>query len=200
MSKRQQLIDTAFKLFYQHGINAVGINQVLEASGVAKQTLYNHFDSKESLVAAVVRARDDAYMNWFAGRLESVPKGTEALLAVFDAIDDWFNDRVQSLYSFHGCFFINTCSEFGSIDHPIHQQCANHKRNVFELIKGHASLVTPDPVDAERLANGIYMLKEGATVKAHVEGDRDAALKAKETVKLLLTYGVQNSKKDQVLP
>lgn len=192
MSRRQKLIDTAFELFYEHGINAVGINQVLETSGVAKQTLYNHFDSKESLVSAVVQARDEAYMNWFAGRLEAAPRGKEALLAVFDAVDDWTNDRVQSLYSFHGCFFINTCGEFGSVEHPIHQQCANHKRSVLELIRQHASLAATSPASAERLANGIYMLKEGATVKAHVEGDRKAALKAKETAKDLLAIYSSN--------
>ena len=43
MDKKEQLVATAFNLFYKYGIHAVGINRVLEESGIAKKTLYNHF-------------------------------------------------------------------------------------------------------------------------------------------------------------
>ena len=41
--KRSELVQTAFRLFYQQGIHATGINQILSESGIAKKTLYQHF-------------------------------------------------------------------------------------------------------------------------------------------------------------
>ncbi|WP_299666825.1 TetR/AcrR family transcriptional regulator [uncultured Psychromonas sp.] len=52
--KRQLLIDTALSLFYKKGINTIGINEILQVSGVAKNTLYNHFSSKEELILAAL--------------------------------------------------------------------------------------------------------------------------------------------------
>ncbi|HFG1889890.1 TPA: TetR/AcrR family transcriptional regulator, partial [Vibrio cholerae] len=46
--KRQLLIDTALNLFYKNGINSIGINEVISVSGIAKRTLYSHFESKEA--------------------------------------------------------------------------------------------------------------------------------------------------------
>jgi AcrR family transcriptional regulator len=72
--KRQQLIDTALPLFYEKGINSVGINEILSVSGIAKKTLYNHFTSKEELVLAALEQRNDnlmAYLRGFQTRLSS---------------------------------------------------------------------------------------------------------------------------------
>lgn len=179
MERRQVLVDTALRLFYQHGIHAIGINQVLEESGVAKQTLYNHFESKDSLVEAAVEHRDKLFFNWLESRMNRRPAGREALMEMFDAVDDWFNNRVPTLHHFYGCFFINTCGEYSDPEHPVHKRCAAHKRRVFELLKRHAVKAFSSDADAEECANGLFLLKEGAIVKAHVEGDLNAALKAK---------------------
>ena len=61
--KRTQLIDTALQLFYLQGIHAIGINEILATSGIAKKTLYNHFASKEALIQACVIERDKRFMH-----------------------------------------------------------------------------------------------------------------------------------------
>lgn len=180
MRKRQYLVDTAFRLFYEHGIHAVGINQVLQEAGVAKQTLYNHFECKDNLVVAVVERRDQVFFQWLENRLQQVPTGRDALLEIFSAIDDWINDRVEGLHRFHGCFFINTCGEYGDTSHPIHKQCAAHKLRVETLIHQHVQALGTGETESDRLTHGLFMLKEGAIIKAHVKGDRSAALQARQ--------------------
>ncbi|SDW66935.1 TetR/AcrR family transcriptional regulator [Marinobacter mobilis] len=179
MGRKQDLVDTALRLFYEHGIHAIGINQVLQEAGVAKQTLYNHFESKDSLVEAAVEHRDNLIFSWLETRMNSRPAGEEALLEMFDAVHDWFNNREPALPRFCGCFFINACGEYSDPEHPVHKRCAVHKARVFELLKMHAEKVCCSQAEAEQLANALFLLKEGAIVKAHVEGDLDAALKAK---------------------
>src|SRR5690606_14706542 len=137
MDKKELLVRTAFKLFYIHGIHAVGVNLVLAESGIAKRTLYHHFPSKEHLVEAAVRYRDRSYRAWLISRLENVPAGKSALLELFNAFDDWFHSRVPDIDHFNGCFFINASAEFGDRDNPIHRACAEHKADITASIRRH---------------------------------------------------------------
>jgi AcrR family transcriptional regulator len=56
---RRKLIDTAFELFGRNGFHAIGLDAILDAVGVSKQTFYNHFECKEDLILAVLRATPD---------------------------------------------------------------------------------------------------------------------------------------------
>ena len=51
-SARERILETADELFYREGIHAVGIDTIIEKSGVAKMSLYRSFASKDDLVAA----------------------------------------------------------------------------------------------------------------------------------------------------
>ena len=51
-SARERILETAEELFYREGIRAVGIDTIIEKSGVAKMSLYRSFPSKDDLVAA----------------------------------------------------------------------------------------------------------------------------------------------------
>ncbi len=187
MDKQELLVSTAFKLFYTQGIHAVGVNLVLAESGIAKKTLYHYFPSKEHLVEATVRYRDSRYQAWLLSRLERVPAGKAALLELFNALDDWFNNRVPDIDDFHGCFFINASAEFGDRDSAIHQACAEHKASITSLIQKHVtalSIPTKTTVEITRL---IVLLKEGAISLAHVQGNLNAAMEAKEILENIVS-------------
>ncbi|WP_027329123.1 TetR/AcrR family transcriptional regulator [Marinimicrobium agarilyticum] len=186
MDKQEQLVRTAFKLFYTRGIHAVGINLVLAESGIAKKTLYHHFPSKEHLVEAAVRYRDRSYRAWFISRLDGVSPGRPALLELFNALDDWFHNRVSDIDHFHGCFFINASAEFGDRDSAIHRACAEHKAGITMLIRKHVALLYLSEKKADEITRLVVLLKEGAISLAHVQGNLDAALEAKGIVEGLL--------------
>ena len=179
-SKRQLLISTAFKLFYKKGIHAVGINEILAESGVAKKTLYNHFSSKEALLLAVLQYRDEIYCQWLQSEFDKADRGVAKIDALFSALDNWFNDRTQVLALFHGCFFINVSAEYGELNSLIHQQCIHHKIRVESIIREAVKTLTEDPERIAEITQTLCYLKEGATVKAHVQGDKKSALNARE--------------------
>ncbi len=179
MDKRQQLIHTAFELFYRNGIHAVGINQILQTSGIAKRTLYNHFASKDELIEAVLDYRDENFYKWLASRVNTVKPGYDGLNELFDALDDWINNRVDLLTDFHGCFFINTCAEFNDPQHPLHQKCQQHKQRINDLIEKQVIALGINHPTAHTITESISLLKEGAITVAHVQGDLSAAQKAK---------------------
>ena len=56
-SPAERILAAADKLFYQHGIRAVGVDAIADEAGVSKRTLYNHYPTKDDLIAAYLVAR-----------------------------------------------------------------------------------------------------------------------------------------------
>ncbi len=179
-NKRDQLVDTALKLFYRDGFHATGIDRILAESGVAKMTLYNHFKSKDELILAALRLRDERFRNWFMKAVEQrAEKPAERLLAVFDVLEEWFRTD-----GFCGCMFINASAEFASPDDPIHVTSAEHKRLVLKYLRELAA--DAGSADPDELGDQIGLLLEGAIVLAHVTGRPDAAGQARSAAEVLL--------------
>lgn len=58
--KRQAIIDAAADMFLAHGYLGVSMDELSARAGIAKQTLYRHFESKEALFVAMVWTLTDA--------------------------------------------------------------------------------------------------------------------------------------------
>lgn len=54
METKDRLVQEALKLFAQRGIDAVGVQEIVETCGVTKPSLYHHFGSKEGLVKQIL--------------------------------------------------------------------------------------------------------------------------------------------------
>lgn len=173
-SKREQIIDAALSLFYKGGFNATGVEKIREAANVSKKTLYNHFKSKDELILTVLRRRDEQFRNGFMRAVERFgATPIKRLEAIFDAADEWFNSK-----DFCGCMFINASAEFTDAGNPCHIIAAEHMRLMHDYIKGLAENAGAE--NPNELAEQLFMLIVAATVKAHVSGDKSAALKAKK--------------------
>ncbi len=61
-SKKAQIYQCASSLFLEHGYDGVSMDQVADAAGVSKQTVYAHFSSKEALFSACVRNKCQAHV------------------------------------------------------------------------------------------------------------------------------------------
>jgi len=178
--KRQHLIETAIVLFYQNGFHATGIDSIIEAAGVARMTLYNHFKSKDDLILAAVRLSNDKFRRHFMARIKQLsPLPENRVPAVFDALHEWINSD-----GFCGCMVINSCAEYARPGNPVHRAGCAHKK---QLLKDFTSILdeahVPDP---EQTAKQLILLTEGAIVTAHVTGDKTAALTAKKAFMKIL--------------
>ena len=171
--KREHLIDVATEMFNRLGYHAVGIDQIIAEAGIAKTTLYRHFNSKEELIVAVLKRLDARYrekMRQAVDTLAREPK--QKLLASFDFLEDWFKDT-----TFYGCPFVSAAGEYNKPSSPVFQEVMMHKRLVlayFEELARAAEL--DEPI---QIAEEINLLHEGAISVAQVNGDPDTARKAK---------------------
>ncbi len=179
-TKRDEVVQKALQTFYRNGFNATGMDMLVRESGISKTSMYKHFRTKEDLIIAVLRLRDENFRNWLYRRMEelgSTPR--EQLITMFDALEEWFSEP-----GYKGCMFIKASSEFQDATHPIHKQSADHKR----MLEDHMIRLArqADLCEPELLARQLLLLKEGAIVTAHLGHTENAAQDAKAAARRLI--------------
>ncbi len=171
--KRIHLVEVALEVFYQNGINATGINAVLEKAKISKRTLYSHFNSKDELILATVNLRHERFMQWLVSLTLNAESPKQAITQIFFGLDDWFNDRATAIGPFRGCYFINTLVESELLSEAIAIACRGHKEDVYQLLFNIVKPTSTTVQQAESLAEQILLLKEGAIVSALVRDKKD---------------------------
>ncbi|SMO57044.1 TetR/AcrR family transcriptional regulator [Ruegeria faecimaris] len=179
-NKRDELVRKALKVFYRDGFHATGMDKLVAETGVSKTSMYKHFRTKEDLILAALRLRDENFRNWFMRRVEELADTpADQLISSFDALGEWFAED-----GFRGCMFIKAGAEFQEKEHPIHVQAAEHKRLLLEYFTDLARKA--GAFDPESLGCQILLLKEGAIVTAVLLKSCDPAQDAKAAARVLL--------------
>jgi AcrR family transcriptional regulator len=114
VSARERILATASDLFYREGVRAVGVDTVVERSGVSKTSLYRLFDSKDALIAAFAARQDRLFWTWWDRIEEQQADDPRALL---DALLSGIAERIERP-AYRGCPFLNLAAEFPDDDHP----------------------------------------------------------------------------------
>ncbi|SDM88096.1 TetR/AcrR family transcriptional regulator [Allokutzneria albata] len=175
-----RLLAAAERLFYERGIQAVGIDEVRGAAGVSLKRLYQCFRSKEDLVAAYLRARDERWRADLAAHVDEgrrTPRGR--VLAVFDWLTEWFAKD-----DFRGCAFINAHGELGAHSSAVAEAVRAHKDAVLGYLRELAEHAAPKR--GRVLGDQLLLLVDGAIVVAGIQRDPDAAKRAKQVAAGLL--------------
>jgi len=183
---RERIVAVAVELFYRNGFSAVGIDRVIAAAGVTKTTFYKHFESKDDLMVAAVKRRDE----WESAAWDRLIRKiagedpVKRLLALLDVMDLWFNDP-----DYRGCMFVNTAMEFPNPNDPVHQAAAEYKKRVRNHWRDQARAAGADAVSAETFADCYAALIEGAMILRQTQGRNDAAKAIRPAVEhLVATY------------
>ncbi len=158
---RERLLQTAGRLFYERGFQAVGVDEIVAESGVAKMTLYRHFPAKDDLIVAYLERSEGSFDQWFEAALARANDPRRKLLAAFEAV----GELSQNARCF-GCTFQVSAAEFPDPRHPAHRIAIRHKRSVrarFARLAASARLREPDV-----LADQLLMLMDGAWVAARM--------------------------------
>lgn len=184
---RTRIVVTAYALFSHRGIRDVGINELIQASGVAKATFYRHFPSKNDVVLAFLRRRDEL---WMMGSI--VPEARsraqhpeDQLLAIFDVYDQWFHDD-----DFEACSFVKVLLEMGA-EHPLGRASIEYLGRIRQQVKILADEAGLE--DSESFALSWHILMKGSIIAA-AEGDKLAARRARRMASgLIATHRPQRS-------
>jgi len=174
------LLTATSELTYTRGITGTGVDAIAAQAGVTKRTLYQHFGSKDQLVAEALSERSRrALSNLEAGaRRRSEETGELAILAFFDVIGNALSTKTKA-----GCAFINASLEINYPGHPIREAALAHLRAREELVR---QLLVEAGADDADLAAQVVLLVDGAYAVGGSRRDPAAARHAKAAVAALL--------------
>src|SRR5882762_10048501 len=179
-SARGRLLNAATHLFCKNGINATGIDAIIDEAGTAKTTLYKLFGSKTNLVHAVLESEGKQWREWFIGAIEAGGGDAQTKLTrIFPALKSWFAEE-----RFYGCPFINAVAEHDKDQKQFRNIALRHKQVVLahiEKLAGEMGAVEP-----ASLAHQLALLIDGAIVAAMVSRDPNVADTAALAAGLLL--------------
>ena len=180
---RQNIIETASRLFYQKGYSLTGINEIIKEASVAKATLYSHFKSKDDICIAYLNYRNQSFLEDFKAFVSKAPKGQGQILAIFDFLKAFY-----ATPTFNGCWCINTISEIPPENVTIRETIQNQKSNFLKVIETFSKANFPNHsiVENEILAKRIYLLYEGALTESHIHQQSWPIDSAKELCEYIL--------------
>jgi len=180
---RQTIVETASRLFYQHGYNLTGINEIIKEAGIAKATLYNHFESKDDICLAYLDHKNEIFMEQISSFVSKKKKGTAQLLAIFDFLKQFY-----SAESFNGCWCINTLSEVPFEKVEIRNKIKHQKNGFLHFITELAMANFPDNSKRENtlIAKRIYLLYEGALSESNIHREAWPIADARALAKQIL--------------
>ena len=176
-SARERLLASADELFYEHGINRVGIDRIIGHAGVAKASLYDCFGSKEELVRAYLKRRGDKRQTLLSERMARQKTPQDKILSMFDALA-----QIVSQPNYRGCVFQRASAE--AIDGSLkstYDELRGWIRSQFTELAREAQAADP-----ERLGQQLVLLYDGAAATAHLDGDKNAPQAAREIAAKML--------------
>jgi AcrR family transcriptional regulator len=175
----QRILRAASELYYDRGINTVGMDLVAEHAGTTKKTIYDRFGSKDGLVVAYLEARARRWQRHVEGQLAKSPaSGTARVLVVLDALETWLATGTR------GCGFINAYAELSTQSAAATDVVRREKAWIRELHRRllvEAGISSPEP-----LARQLALIHEGAVVALTAGGSKDALEDARAASSALL--------------
>ena len=157
---KQRILDTAATLFFERGYELVGVNELIEKSGVAKSTFYQHFPSKEKLCAEWLR-QEGRESEAGAKELLNLPiPPRDKVARKFDGLRQFLGES-----NFRGCPFSNTASVVLQ-DNEVREVVCQYKENSRFFWQAIALQIQPDPSKARILGDSLFLLFSGAATEA----------------------------------
>jgi AcrR family transcriptional regulator len=181
---RRRILDAAYGLFYRKGFARVGVDVIAEKAGVTKRTLYDHFVSKDQLLAAVLEFHHELSLARIRDWSDRLPGDVDAMLdSLFTELAQW-----AATPRWAGAGFTRLVMELADLPgHPARAIARSHKAALEAWLANELAqrgLAAP----AAR-AREVVLLLEGSMSLMLIHGDRSMAKAAAEAAKRLMLDG-----------
>lgn len=152
VKNRVLLLETAQRLFAEHGVDAVTMSDVAEAAGVGKGTLYRHFANKIELCQVIIDQDQRDLQNRTLARLRGGGSPSENL--------EWFLREVVAFVSRNQAFVFAASGLVPNVDHPAHVWWR-------QTIRGLLMRIQPN-LDADYLADVFFIMLDPRTINYQI--------------------------------
>ncbi|MER7542467.1 TetR/AcrR family transcriptional regulator [Spirillospora sp. NPDC127506] len=181
--EERRAVEAAMRAFWAAGYEATSTQELCEATGLARSSVYNTFAGKRELFLTALAH----YMDDRAARLVRLMEdGGTPLRERLRTVLDWAVEPDEDDPA--GCFVVNATVEFGPRDPDIAERLERHRRERFAVLKaaiedGMRAGEIDARKDAAALAhfviaavNGIQVAARGGADRATLQSIADTAM------------------------
>jgi len=163
-STRENIVETADRLFYERGYEHTSFADVAHAVGISRGNFYHHFKSKDDILIAVIGVR--------IANTRRMLESWEAADAPAARIRSFFDMLIanRSPIMRHGCPVGSLCAELAKLDHVAQYEA----RQLFSLFRewlGRQFAQLGRSSDADSLALHVLARSQGIAQLANVFHD-----------------------------
>lgn len=164
---RQQIVDVADRLFYEHGYEATSFADIAKDVGLSRGNFYYHFKAKDEILDAVIERR-------MATTLAMLDSWQQDAGSPADRIRSFVRILIMNREKImaHGCAVGTLCNELAKLDH----MARNDAVSLFTLFRDWLArqfAALGRETDAEALALHVLMRSQGVATLATAFRDED---------------------------
>ncbi len=174
---KQRIARDLERSFAEHGFAEQGVGALRADADVSLRTLYKYFASREEMIVGALEHRDRAYFAWLAGGPEG---GVEHVLHPLVRLGDWLAEVANT-----GCLFMTALAEYPDSD-AIRTVVLAHKTRLAEEFRLRLRAAAPER-ETEQLAETLFLLHEGMTQAARLQGRQKATESALRAARAALS-------------
>ena len=181
----EETLTRAMQTFWSHGYEATSMQDLVNATGVNRASLYATYGDKRELFLTALKKYDREIRGRMLSELSNETNPSQAIASVFDK----FIDQTRAVQENWGCFLVNTALELAPHDSDIAGMVntAQDEIETFFLAmirKGQEAGEFNSEADAEQLAHqvlasllGMLVMIRSRPNESYLRAVRDGALK-----------------------
>ena len=168
-------LDRAMATFWHHGYDATSVQDLVDATGLNRGSLYGAFGDKHGLFLRTLDHYTETVVAPWLGVLEAEGTGLAAIRRFFGLlVASAAGDRAR-----RGCLMTNTALELGAVDEVVGGRVARHYDAIVRALgtaldRARAMGELAPAADIESLADFLACLTQGILVLARMAPQRDA--------------------------
>ena len=130
LQTRERILDTAFRLAAQHGLEGMSLSQLAAELKLSKSGLFAHFGSKEELQLEMLRTASERFTNKVMLPAFKKPRGLPRIQVLFEGWRRWATDR--SLPG--GCIFVAATAELDDREGRVRDYLVSQQRALLDSL------------------------------------------------------------------
>jgi TetR/AcrR family transcriptional repressor of nem operon len=172
---RQAVLERAMQLFWEEGYETTGIARLLEVLGIGRQSFYDTFGNKRSLLQEALAHYFRSRIGPIIAQLRAPGSGLENIRQVFRMYEQVIDEN-----EYCGCLVGNTIAEQGRLDAEIAETLSGYigvVENAFRdaIARAQADGELSEELDPRGVARLIVNTVQGVALLGKVLRDRRAA-------------------------
>lgn len=183
--QREDVIERAMAVFWERGYAKTSLQDLEQATGLNKKSLYHEFHSKQELFDAAMARYMDMQHQWAISFLGREPLGIQNILDFFDDMDIGPQSK--------GCLMTMTLNERETVHPEAIKRIAMMLAGMEQALASNLIVDVKDPQTTARLATFLATLIQGVTNMAQLAPPPSYISTIRESVRQILTPFFQSA-------